>query len=553
MDTCPHCGEANENKQPFCTSCGIRIRVIELANSPDQPHTKNASDYGTLSFIVDSVLSDGTLHPSERDYVRTKGVELGFTPDAALAYLEKRLAEHGSVRILDKAASDANLDPVQIFVNRHETLRAGESGIIEFELRNVGVSAYEHLIFSVSSKPPVDEPFDTIKRRHLDTQHTLRESFSIIPKIAGENLIKLRLVFFDSSGKFYAYTGYTTVLVEHNVDLRSTAAPNINVSFAAEKMMGFDASNLVQAALFHGIKEKEPKGQKDEWLRIKLDYDYEAVNDWFEEEHDRPRVVIPRRDASSERCVGAYLAIGSTEPQHSVRFFSKPCVKLGRMGESNDIALVYLPSTKENQDISLGISREHCEIQFDGREFKLRNLSRSGTFVNGSAVEVNRSETLVKDTEILIGLSQFKMKFQIFIEEQQRRTLKEIALPRDRHWEDVHRDLCEKFDYFGKGFVDCARIQRVENAPQNEYCILVKQAFIGRHHENCIVIKDNSVSEIHARIIVSKGQYLLEDCDSENGTFVGSQKLHDREICLLSNGLKVRFGSVECTFQTFPS
>jgi len=548
--TCSSCGEVNPEKFTFCNSCGVRIKAVEAADAPSNSQIQKPKDYGTLDFIVDSVLSDGVLHPSERDYVRTKGIELGLSTDAALAYLDQKIAERGYIRILDVAESDASSDPIQVFVNRNKMLHAGESGVIELELKNVGASAYERVNFSVSSKPPVDEPLETITRRCLDAQQKVRSSFSIVPKIAGENLIKIRLVFFDPAGRLHAYTGYTTVLVERCSDSPFAKGPNISVSFTAEKMMGFDASNLVQAAFLQEVKEKQPVFPKEEWQRINLNYDYDAVTEWNEQQQVRPRVVVPRPDASQERSVGAFLAIGSGEIQQSVRFLSKPYIKLGRLGEANDIALVYLPTTESNQNLSLGISREHCEIRFDGREFTLRNLSRNGTFVNGVAVEANNAIPLLHNAEVLIGPSKFKIRFQLFKEEHRGSKSKEIDVPKDRNWEAAHKDLCQSFDYFGEAVIDAARIQRVDNAPQNEYCILVREALIGRNHQNCIVIKDKSVSEIHARILFSKGQYFLEDCGSENGTFVAGQKLQDREICVLCNGLSLRIGEVECSFQT---
>jgi pSer/pThr/pTyr-binding forkhead associated (FHA) protein len=75
--------------------------------------------------------------------------------------------------------------------------------------------------------------------------------------------------------------------------------------------------------------------------------------------------------------------------------------------------------------------------------------------------------------------------------------------------------------------------------------LTAERTTIGRAPDNKIVLDDVSVSTHHAEIICRKGQFLLRDLGSSNGTNVNGQSvidvpLNDRDIIL--------FGSVACVF-----
>ena len=70
---------------------------------------------------------------------------------------------------------------------------------------------------------------------------------------------------------------------------------------------------------------------------------------------------------------------------------------------------------------------------------------------------------------------------------------------------------------------------------------------IGRALDNEIVVSHSSISRHHASIENSNGVYAVRDLNSQNGTFVGNQRV--TEPTRLSNGDSVRFGDAQFTFR----
>jgi pSer/pThr/pTyr-binding forkhead associated (FHA) protein len=62
---------------------------------------------------------------------------------------------------------------------------------------------------------------------------------------------------------------------------------------------------------------------------------------------------------------------------------------------------------------------------------------------------------------------------------------------------------------------------------------------IGRAVGNDICIENLAVSNQHARILKQKGQYVIEDLNSTNGTFVDEQRVNRLP---LSNGQQITIG-----------
>lgn len=68
--------------------------------------------------------------------------------------------------------------------------------------------------------------------------------------------------------------------------------------------------------------------------------------------------------------------------------------------------------------------------------------------------------------------------------------------------------------------------------------------FIGRMAENHIVIDDPKVSRSHASIIFQNGVYMLEDQDSENGTYLNEKPIKKQA---LKEGDVIRLGAYQLT------
>ncbi len=73
---------------------------------------------------------------------------------------------------------------------------------------------------------------------------------------------------------------------------------------------------------------------------------------------------------------------------------------------------------------------------------------------------------------------------------------------------------------------------------------------VGRSSENDIQIRDISVSRKHAKITRKGDNYLIEDLDSRNGTFVSGRRIHPGDQYELKEGQRVVLGSVEVSLGT---
>ncbi len=69
---------------------------------------------------------------------------------------------------------------------------------------------------------------------------------------------------------------------------------------------------------------------------------------------------------------------------------------------------------------------------------------------------------------------------------------------------------------------------------------------VGRGHEADISIVDDSVSRKHAVLEGRGGQWTLRDLDSNNGTFVDSQRVAEHELC---EDTEIKFGTVRVLFR----
>ncbi len=60
--------------------------------------------------------------------------------------------------------------------------------------------------------------------------------------------------------------------------------------------------------------------------------------------------------------------------------------------------------------------------------------------------------------------------------------------------------------------------------------------------------EEDGVSRMHAKIYAQGAQYLIEDLNSTNATFLNRQKLPPKTPTPIKDGDEVRFGKVEATF-----
>jgi hypothetical protein len=81
------------------------------------------------------------------------------------------------------------------------------------------------------------------------------------------------------------------------------------------------------------------------------------------------------------------------------------------------------------------------------------------------------------------------------------------------------------------------------------YTLHQDQTTIGRMGGNDIVILDGTISRHHANLTFNKGQWVVEDLGSSNGTFVNGVQLAPHRATMVPNGAELRLGHVYTTFE----
>ena len=78
---------------------------------------------------------------------------------------------------------------------------------------------------------------------------------------------------------------------------------------------------------------------------------------------------------------------------------------------------------------------------------------------------------------------------------------------------------------------------------------------IGRASDNDLVIDESTISSHHAKIHATQGRYVVEDCDSKNGTYISYKVDPQSEMQLkknvpnaIKNNSIIRFGTISFTF-----
>jgi|GEM_PF-1729719 len=85
-----------------------------------------------------------------------------------------------------------------------------------------------------------------------------------------------------------------------------------------------------------------------------------------------------------------------------------------------------------------------------------------------------------------------------------------------------------------------------------EYPLDQPSLSIGRAPGNELIIEDSSISRRHARLTVESGHLMIEDLNSANGTFIGSQRIPPAASSLVPENQTVRLGNVEIRYSAPP-
>ena len=162
----------------------------------------------------------------------------------------------------------------------------------------------------------------------------------------------------------------------------------------------------------------------------------------------------------------------------------------------------------------LTVSRHHAQIIWSSDHYALTDLSSSvGTYVNDLKLVPHQPRALVDCDRISIGT--FELTFREFATEPS--SVSQAHFP--------------------------------QKAPSQNQTLNLKgrqMLSLGRDLLNDMVIDHPSSSRFHAQIQKLKGDYVLEDLNSTNGTFVNGKPISERRI--LKVGDIIRIGPTHLTF-----
>ncbi len=107
-------------------------------------------------------------------------------------------------------------------------------------------------------------------------------------------------------------------------------------------------------------------------------------------------------------------------------------------------------------------------------------------------------------------------------------------------------DLAEtKLDLSRVGFFAWL-VKLVDGKPTEDYRITEERIFLGRAPSSDIVVDDDLVSKQHAAIYFKNGEFIIDDLNSKNGTFLNGELV---ERAKLSDGDIIRLGETEFIFK----
>jgi len=188
-----------------------------------------------------------------------------------------------------------------------------------------------------------------------------------------------------------------------------------------------------------------------------------------------------------------------------------------------------------------GVQPRHAVISRQGANYSIRNLAvQEGTFVNG-----NRIETIGLHDGDRIRISNYEMSFHS-------RTGVSAAVagmaspPRPAPAPMGSASVAPPPATASSPSAAAGREMYLAGANGDRFVVRSGVTTrIGRALDNDIVVADASVSRHHATIENSNGNYRLRDLGSQNGTFVGGERITEAP---LGNGAAVRIGDAVFTF-----
>ena len=74
------------------------------------------------------------------------------------------------------------------------------------------------------------------------------------------------------------------------------------------------------------------------------------------------------------------------------------------------------------------------------------------------------------------------------------------------------------------------------------------EIFIGREIRNDVIVEDEAVSATHAKIYFKNENWLIEDLESTNGTYLNDQRIYTPSVLLNGDVIAIGQASLEISF-----
>jgi pSer/pThr/pTyr-binding forkhead associated (FHA) protein len=182
----------------------------------------------------------------------------------------------------------------------------------------------------------------------------------------------------------------------------------------------------------------------------------------------------------------------------------------------------------------MSVAQRHAVIERRGADYVIRNLAvQDGTFVNG-----NRIETVDLRDGDRINIGGYLLTFHLRQGSAAARQQATLAADRPSELHVATRLAGARAQVAGP-FLEDGSGQRFPLKPG-------AATTLGRALDNDIVVTHSSVSRHHASIEARNGAFEIKDLNSQNGTFVGDNRVTRAR---LADGDAIRFGDAPFVFR----
>lgn len=519
---CPSCGSQIRETAKFCVSCGKKLTQIikdqikqEIDSSLSEENkysTKSPESITPPRTDTDSSNEDLSYETDDIRKIRYKKLvkevfaDRVITTDEVIklsqAIRELELDKNEALNIQEDVAKEFGIDigdegdliscGILLEINTAKSYLAGEMDNLELRLTNLSDQNFEGvtvLSYLMNQKIKEERAFGILR-----ASQKISKSLPFSSSRSGNETVEIRLEYFDPKGKPSIYTAEFQVKVLNREEDKA-GVKSISISFAAEKIVGNDLSNMAHML----EKEKKPAPDKrssyeeydKQWRRLPLFFAEDETNT------RRNEIIINKK-----------LKEGEDKLREGIRLKSKA----EKMPKNDAI------ETFRKSFVLLNESKESFK--------KIREIDPENSIAFEKVKEIR---TMISEIEGRIGIL------------EKEPVAPPIKLSRGCL---TINNLQKKFCVYSKDRITIGRDNK------NDIVLRVvpyqpKDQYPENWQKSC------QISGAHAEIINNAGQFYIRDLGSTNGTYLNGKKLKPSEDHLLKDDMRINIARVldlECQF-----